>query len=615
MLRALLPAILVCMSVAAQAQQAKGTLYQTKLAGTTVNRDIEDKYNPYVYSYEAPSPDGNIEKIKLQKAKEKVAATFPRKASEARHKTTAAQSPVVVKSFVANTSPGTPPDNDFAVSKAGQGLSVINTNSAVIDAATGQISGQKSLAFFSSAAALGLSGRYDPKVQYDPIEDKFICVMLHDRDAANYIVVGFSQSNDPNGAWAWYKFYGDYKPDSTWFDYPGVAITNDEVFVTGNKIKFAAPWETGFSESVIYQINKKEGYAAATTLNYKIWDGIKHEGRSLRNLFPVRPGWMPDGNEQYFLSNRNFDVQNDTVFLVKVPGTLAQGGNVSITVLKSPLAYGVPPNGREIDTSVELATNDGRILGAYAMNDEIQFVSTSVDPNNGSSAVFHGKISNYKTSPAISHAQLFSIDTLDFGYPNISYTGNPWGLNQSIINFNYTGPGIAPGMGAIAYDGLSYSNMAMVKTGDSVIKNQLPGKTQRWGDYTATQVDYNSLGSVWIEGIYGRPDYEYGNWIVKLNSPSLGVSDKEVANNKNSIFPNPAYTYVAYRFDMQTTDEVTFAIYNVNGQLVDELITKKCHKGRNLVQFNTASLPAGNYMLKGMSATGGEVMTERFVKQ
>ncbi len=438
--------------------------------------------------------------------------------------------------------------------------------------------------------------------------------MLHDRDEKNYVVVGFSQSNDPAGAWAWYTFYGDYASDSTWFDYPGVSITNTEFFLTGNMIKYAAPWETGFRQTVIYQMTKSDGYSAAANLNYKIWDGIQYGGNSIRKLFPVRPGLLPDGDEQYFVSNRNFSTQNDTIFLVKVPGTIAQGGSVSVTMLKSPLSYGVPPNGRQDDTAT-LATNDGRILGAYAMNGEIQFVSTSVNPGNGAASVYHAKIKDYKTSPVISDAQFFSIDTLDFGYPNISYVGNPWGVNQSIINFNYTGPKTYAGMGAILYDGVAYSNLVKIKEGDKTITLQHAGKAQRWGDYTATQVDYNSLGSIWVEGIYGRSDNEYGSWIAKLNSPVLGMEEKDINAMQSKVFPNPAKIFVSYMFTLEAETEVTFAIYSTTGQMVHELTTKKCMQGKNLIQFNTGSLPAGNYVLKGVGSNGATIMTERFVKQ
>lgn len=611
--RLLLVAALMVLSISVNAQEANGIIRKAPLRGITNVRELPQDYNLQVYNLEAPAPDGNADKIRLRKAKEEVAKMFPRGARRSAAKTTAAQAPVVTLSYGANTAPGIPPDNDVAVSTGGKGMSVINSNVYFFDAQNGSQDGFRGLGIFSSAAGLGFN-RYDPKVIYDKNEDKFICVMLRERDENNYIIVGFSQSNDPFGTWAWYTFYGDYKSDSTWFDYPGVAITNDELFLTGNQIGFAEPWETGFSETVIYQINKKDGYDSAANLTYKIWDGIQYGGKSIRNLFPVKPGWLPSGDEQYFVSNRNFDTQNDTIFLVKVPGKINAGGSVSVQVLKSPKSYGVPPNGRQTDTNFVLNTNDGRILGAYAMYDEIQLVSTSVHPVNGNAAVFHAVISDYKNSPSITHAEFFTVDTLDFGYPNISYTGNPWGKNQSIISFNFTGPNRNPGMGAIMYDGLSYSDMTTITEGYSHI-SRLGGKNQRWGDYTGAQVDFNQLGAVWVEGIYGDSvNANYGNYIARLNSPSLSVDNVE-KENAFKLYPNPVQNTLFFEFELSEPGEVQFSIYDITGKVVDKIADVTCKKGKNLVRFDSGKLTPGNYILKAVTVDGEQVITEQFTRQ
>lgn len=619
--RAILAILLISLSHLVYGQNVQRHSFTAKLEGIAVLKDIEaDPFDPQIINLEAPNPDGNVDKMKLRDAKLESALRFPRRipgASRTARKTTAAPAPIVAQNFVADSLTQIPPDNDMAISKEGKIINVLNARITVLDGQSGNMGRRVDLKTFSQKVGLNSligDNRYDPKVLYDPKADRYICVMLNGTNRDNFIVICFSLSNDPEGAWSFYKFPGDYKNDTTWFDYPAISVTDDEIFLTGNKIKDNVSWQLGFTETVIYQVDKKSGYDSAASLNYKIWDGITHDGKPIRNLFPVKAGWLPDGNEQYFLSNRNFDVQNDTIFLVKVPGTLASGGNLSVQALKSPVAYGVPPNGRQPDTSVVLATNDGRILGAYANAEEIQFVSTSIDTNNGSSAIFHGKISNYRTSPAVSYAHFISVDTLDFGYPNISFVGNGWGLNQSIITFNYTGPNDNPGLATVLYDAKDYSDLVKIKTGAGSIK-RLGGKEQRWGDYTGSQVDYNSYGSVWVVGIYGRSDKDYGNWIAKLNSPVVGVEEKTMKGNSNQLYPNPVNTYLSYSFHLEAESPVTFTIYDINGRVVHELITKQCKRGNNLVQFNTASLPAGTYILRGTYAEGKEVMAERFVKQ
>jgi hypothetical protein len=620
-------AILMLIQFQLAAQNVHVSIQQVPLAGTVVLKDVEDKYSAQVFNLESPGPDASVERKKLYAAKAISAAMFPYKKTKAQYKTTSVSAPIVTQSFTADSLSGIPPDNDFAVSRANKGISVMNSRLAIIDATTGSMPSRKNLQTFCAPTGLNTTNdyKYDPKVMYDPQADKFICVILNSTNEFNYIVVGFSQTNDPAGQWNFYKFYGDYKADSTWFDYPCVAITKDEFFLTGNKIKYNGSWQAGFTESVIYQMNKNDGYSGAATLTTKTWDGINGSSVFIRNLYPVKGG---DGPAQYFLSNRNFDVQNDTIFLVKVPNVISSGNNnLEIKVLKSPIKYGVPPEGRQPDTSVTLATNDGRILGAFCDGDEIQFVSASVAPVSGASGVFHGKITNYQTSPVLSHAAIITVDSLDFGYPNISYMGNPWGLRQSIISFNYTGPNTYPGMGAILFNGSEYSSIANVKTGNGSIK-QLTGKTQRWGDYMASQVDVSKptnpiqgnsdkwriTAAVWIEGIFGRADGRYGNWIAKINSPLLGIETEEKQSSVK-IYPNPAIDLVEFEFDMNETETVSFKIHDIWGRTVDQILNAKCKHGHNALQFNVAPLAAGNYILTATTATGEEVIRKQFVKQ
>jgi hypothetical protein len=584
--------------------------------GSVVLKDIEDKYGAQVFSLEAPNPDANIERKRLREIKQEITKQFPRKIGQGHKKTTAAPSPIVAIGFVADSLSGIPPDNDMAINRQEIAVSVINSSIAVSNGQTGKITYRRSLAQIS--AKLGLTQHhYDPKVIYDPEKDRFIYVNLNGTDADNNIVVGFSKTNDPTGGWYLYKFYGDFNNDTTWFDYPCIAITKDEFFLTGNMIGHNASWQTGFKQTVIYQIKKQDGYDSVGSLSYQIWDGISHNGRAIRNLYPVKGGAALQGPQQYFLSNRNFDVQNDTIFLVKVPDIISSGNqNLDITVLKSPLTYGVPPNGRQPDTSVELATNDGRILGAFAEGDDIQFVSTSVHPSSGASAVYHARISNYKTSPAINHAQFFSIDTLDFGYPNVTFAGNPWGLPQSLISFNYTGPNTNPGLGAILFDGSQYSDLVKVKEGDGSIK-LLTSKEQRWGDYMGAQVDWNNPwgGAVWIEGIYGRADGRYGNWMAKLNSPLLSVKENAGTTLNTTVYPNPATQYIHLEFVVPAESDATFYIYNINGQLIDKVLEHHCKKGRNEIQFDISSLTPGNYILKIVNRQGQNLASKSFIKQ
>ncbi len=620
---------LFLISVSSVAQQARVKQYKAPLSGTVVLRDVADKYSASVFNIEAPDVENDADMEKLREIKLQVKERFPlRESHTADRKTTSVLQPILGINYVADSMSGIPPDNSSAISKDMKAVCVMNQNIAIHDANTGKMLYRKGLSTFS--AAVGLNGsndfRYDPKVVYDPVADKFITIILNGTLQYNYIVMGFSQTNDPAGAWNFYKFYGDYNSDTTWFDYPSISITQNEVFFTGNKIKYDSSWQAGFTQTLIYQVHKQDGYSGAATLNYQIWDSIGYNNKPLRCLYPLNPGDSLLGPNQYFLSNRNFDLLNDTVFLVQVPDTIGSSvTNLTVTPLVSSLSYGVPPDARQPDTSVTLATNDGRVLGGFIKDSEIQFVSTSVNPVKGNSGIYLGKISNFNTTPVLT-GQIFSIDSLDFGYPNISFAGNFTGSNQSIISFDYSGPHTFPGFGAILFDGSNFSDLLKIKSG-TVYIDKLPGKEQRWGDYSGSQPEWDSSGVVWVAGIYSRKDptsdNSYGDYMAQLTSPyrvvppvhGIGVPELSHVAATSKVYPNPAWEFVSFDFIVDQEQAFSFLIYDVQGRVVDKLTDQYCRTGKSVIQFNIAPLVPGTYFLKAIGVKGEKIAVHTFIRR
>src|SRR5690606_37423223 len=131
-----------------------------------------------VLNLEAPAPDANIERKKLNEIKRRSATQFPRQTITAKQKTTTAPLPLIVQSYLADSVTGIPPDNDLAVSKGNKSVSVVNSLIATHDALTGQMKSRTSLYFFSLAVGLtntitqpAVHYRFDPKIIYDPQAD------------------------------------------------------------------------------------------------------------------------------------------------------------------------------------------------------------------------------------------------------------------------------------------------------------------------------------------------------------------------------------------------------------------------------------------------------------
>jgi len=88
----------------------------------------------------------------------------------------------------------------------------------------------ESLAAFTSPVN-GRHEEFDPKVIYDPQHNRFVLVCLVGFvDSTSKIIVGFSQSADPNGAWNLYVLPGNPLNNSLWTDYPMLSLSKKRTF-------------------------------------------------------------------------------------------------------------------------------------------------------------------------------------------------------------------------------------------------------------------------------------------------------------------------------------------------------------------------------------------------
>ncbi|MFI5172341.1 MAG: T9SS type A sorting domain-containing protein [Chitinophagales bacterium] len=514
---------------------------------------------------------------------------------------------------------GVPNDNDMAISNDGKIISVINSSIYIYDI-TDTLLYSVSLAAFSDTLGIAYS-KFDPKVMYDPRQDKFIIIFLagFEPDETN-IIIGFSKTNDPAAEWNLYALPGNPKDNDRWTDFPMFAITEEELFLTINLIIPDEPWQTGFSETLIWQMNLEDGYLG-DPLNAIYYDSIYFGGKPIRNLNPVKGGETTYGPDMYFLSDRNFSAENDTIFIVHVTGLMDEPlTEVEVDYSISDLKYGVPPQARQFGSHI-FDTNDGRILGSYYEDGQIQFVGNTLDPNTGFCGIYHGIITDLEGAKNI-HAHIIGDDTLDLGYPNISYSGHWDGDNQSIITFDHSAPEVNAGMSAVFFNYDTYSDILNIKTGDSYV-NVLSGTYERWGDYTGSQRKYNEPGIVWVSGNFGKfidgfPFVQRNNatWIASLitnDDHPEGILPNQ--NNFNTrVFPNPSSDIFIIEFELPSSGIVEFRIYDMSGRLVKFLLKAEGKTGLNSFSFSTNPLSSGNYLLE-VKLNGEVFRTSQISKQ
>ncbi len=524
--------------------------------------------------------------------------------------------PHELKNFEGNSfDGGVPDDNSIAVSNAGKIISARNSSLNVYDS-TGTLIKNFSLAAFSDTLGLP-QGKYDPRVLYDEGADRFITVFLNSSfDSNTHAIIGFSQTNDPTGTWNLYKIPGNPLKDTTWSDFPIIKITQNELFITLNAVLDSSKtWQKGFKQDYIWQIDKSSGYDGGT-LKIKLHSGISYNGINVRYICPVQGGSALTGPESYFISDKSFSNQTDSIFLLKISGLLSDASStLSIDLLHSKTnKYGVAPNAHQPSTAKvirTLQTNDARVLDAFIENNTIQFVGNSVT-SAGKAGFMHGIISNVGASPSVSINILG--DTLEYGYPSIAYAGIHAGDDDAIIVFDHTSDTTFPGNSTVFYKGGNYSSSIRLFSGTSFA--QVSSNTERWGDYSGVQRRYNEPGRAWAAAFYARVigtgiTAVRGNAarISEIQSPlyqyPAGISVNQDLGSHLSVYPVPTENYkpINVGFVCPREDYYSFRIYDLKGSLVTSLLQENVLEGKNMFTFSTAPLKKGTYIL---SITSGQ---------
>ncbi|MCB9252396.1 MAG: T9SS type A sorting domain-containing protein [Flavobacteriales bacterium] len=569
----------------------------------------------------APSPSGDYLKAKqiVNKQREKYYDQL-RKSSRVLDNFSVTE-PELEKDFDGQEigSRGIPNDNHIAVSKGGMVVSVQNSSIRVLDEG-GNTLLYKTLFQFARGEVLGFTNYcYDPKVVYDPQADRFILFFLHEsKVASNFGVIAFTESNDPAGAWHFYKIPGNPLLNDKWSDYPILAISAEDVFVTLNLLTEGMDWRDGFNQSLIWQMNKKSGYDGEDSLKQRVYYDIRYKDKAIWSICPVQGGFMPSNPEMYFLSVRPGDLENDTLFVHKLSNTLSSNSAIlSLKILKADQTYGVPPVAPQPTGYDTLQTNDTRVLSAIFHQGKIQYVQTSVIKPYYHSGILHGMFDTEKSEEV--EINFIGNDSSDFAYPSICYAGGGSASDQtSVITFSHVTSHKFPGTSAVLHSRIGnfksgFSNPLIIKEGVKGIE-RLPFeqvKHERWGDYTGIQYQYNDPGIVWLVGSYGNENALNGTWIGKLNVKN-GI---QVATDFfTPVYPNPSSGKTVLTFYQSNGKKLKGVLSDDNGKVVSVLFDTYYTSGYHEIDFQMDELSSGLYFIMVTDESNRKVFSSRILK-
>jgi len=614
-LRFIMLVSLIAFALVYPTAQYSVTTHQDPLKASVDMGQFHDPFAFNVKYAEAPHPTGKeAMRAYLRARKLEAQRQTPLRPDVTYQNRSVIPAPEILASFSGNSIiSSTPLDNHLAIGPQEQVVSTINVHMLVTNNVGFWLGSYKLDEFFASTGGL-INRFFDPRVIYDPQEDRFIMIIMNGSECSDSeIALAFSQTNNPRGLWNLYDLDGCLNGDGTFADYPMISITDHELFLTYNAVNADSTWQTGFFGTQIHQINKMNGYNGEA-LNRKVWKDITYNGRLLRNICPVRNADENLPASMYFLSDRNFDLSNDTIFLMHLTGQQDDpNATLEMThrVLDQP--YGVPPYAAQKKDSMD--TNDARILDAFEQNGTIQWVSNTMNFNSGRSAVFHGYL-HLAQLQDVAYGHIIAHPSDYLGYPGLAWTGSDPSQQDAIIVMSHCSSIRNPGGSAVYSDGLGqYSDFVTIIEGTRPV-DMLAGTVERWGDYVGIQRLYNQPGSVWISCSYGRQGNVNEAWIAKLARVEENVSTEETARENVSIstYPNPTDHYITIDIENPEGKNITVALFDATGRPVETLFDGPAnYAGKTSLSFAIHTLPAGQYIVR-VSLDRQEVVTRSIVK-
>ncbi len=510
-------------------------LFTTVSDGTLSPVDIKDDWgislkHKAVYFHNSELPLVEYKKLKKE-ADDFKNSPFADRNLFTKSNRMAVEAPILLNNFRGNTRENSiPMDNTMSVSRNGFVVSAINSN-IIFTMPDGSITFKRGFADFYKVLGLG-TRMFDPRVIYDPEQNRFIVVCLHGSEPNNsYLCLAFSRTEDPNGEWNFYKLKGDAAGDGVWFDFPNIAVSKDDLYIAGNMFTE----DNGYRYSMIFQISKDDAYQG-NEITWKYYDRVGNvDGGLSFNPVPAMSGWETlTSPGMYFISNGNgsFNINYTDASLKNNPSLM------SLKTFGPNLTF--PPEGRQKGVSVVLNTGGNRIRTAMYQNGILHFAAQSNSPS-GDGGLYYGRMdmSDLKLT-----ASILSEPNRDFAYPTLTSFGKEENDNEVLVNYTFTGTDIFPGQAARVVSGIGdqfdWSEEIIFKQGLSPI-GSITDESIRWGDYSgaARRFGVNRIES-WGVGCFGEGS-SHGTWIGQFihsedkDKPVLEFTASKTTERRDSI--------------------------------------------------------------------------------
>jgi hypothetical protein len=499
-------------------------------------------------------------------------------------------SPSIGTNFEGNWFDGAiPPDNSMAISNGGYIVTVINSNIEYYNTSGTLIYTSSFDDFFNDATLTSMI--YDPVVLYDSGSDRFFMVVLHGTSSSTSKVLAcFSKTNNPSDGWWVYHLTGDPLSDLSWFDYPKIGVSSNEVYITGN-LYFDAGDN---NQSVIYQIDKFDGYAG-NSLPWQYWYNISNEPFT---MVPASYGHQGNyGPGIFLISTFGINDSNSTLRLFDITDDMFGSPQLDVYAISHNFTIG--GNALQLGTNVVLDCGNPRGLSAFYLNGIVHFVFQSEFEN-----AYNGLNYNRLTVSSLSNwNSKFGLDGYDYTYPSVASFSSIPTDKTVLICFLRSGSSIYPQTRVVSCDNSgNWTGSSLVKSGETYVDYLSSSGVSRWGDYSGISRKQNaSSPEVWLSGCFGKyrnGQHTYDTWVAQITGITVGIEEQDVPEaEKFSVFPNPVYDIFKVNFFLENDSPTEIVLNDISGKTIKILFKDKAKKGNNQYSFNKGALTSGIYLL------------------
>jgi hypothetical protein len=568
----------------------KSQEFSVELSGETNTISADLKWLPILTnkcigrSHISPNQDF-IKELKKNKTIEKQNATLNKNGMS--ENSVNFVTPVVGNNFLGNTNNNNSPmDNSIAISNNGWIVSVANTTIKFCNT-TGTTTYVNDIpTFFNDNTITNVC---DPVALYDAGSDRFI--FFAQECAANssnsYILICFSKTNNPNDGFWKYKVTGNPLNNNTWFDYPKLAVSTNELYISGNLYTNSDPGT--FNQSVLYQIPKANGYNGGS-LPWQVWSNI---AGSPFTLLPVSHGQGQSYGPGCYLISTSAGGAS-TINLYDLTDDMSATNEQLNYYSISTTAYTPAGDAAQLGTNCLLDNGACRALSGFYLNGTVHFVFHS-DFGGAWNGINYNRLN---ISTLSNQSSLFGITGKDYSYPSVVSYSNSLTDKSVMIGYGASNSSVYPEIRVVnCDDAMNWSGSILVKPSTSYVSYTSTTK-ERWGDYTGTSRKHNSTNpSIWMNGMYGDSSHKWNTWIAEIHDNQLGINDNTFNNDSFKIYPNPIVDNFYVDFILNNNSKLDIEIIDINGKLVQQLFKGNVNSGNINFSFNKANLSSGMYFL------------------